>query len=238
MLRSTHQLSAALVLLLLTGCGRGQQGVESAPMPADVPTYEQTANGGVLGEPTAGQRINPGDLLDVVVFDAPEISREVRVTEQGQISLPLLGAVAAAGLTAGELERSLVERLRGRYMVDPQVSVGVTEVRRDPIYVTGEVNRPGAFPIQPGGSMTVLQAVTLGEGLAPMAASRAMIIRTAPGGAKTRIPVNIGGMLAGRDPDVPLQPNDIVFVPRNTGKSVVSGFFGALLRVVTFRGIF
>lgn len=231
MFQKSYRLAAASLLVLATGCGGGRGGVEGDPVPLPLPASQ--------GSPSEGYRIAKGDLLDVVVFDAPELSRPVRVTDQGEISLPLLGTTAAAGLTTGELEARLADGLRGRYMVDPQVTVAVTEVRSDPIYVTGEVNKPGAFPLEAGRGVTVLQAVSLSEGLAPMAAkSRAMIIRTDAAGARLRIPVNLGEVLAGTSPDMPLQPNDIVFVPRSTGRSVLSGVFGALLRVVTFRGVF
>lgn len=231
MSQATLRLAAAALLVLTTACGGSRGAVQGEPVPVDLP-----AAGAEAGD---AYRIAAGDLLDVVVFDAPELSRPVRVTEQGEVSIPLLGATPAAGLTTGELEARLADGLRGRYMVDPQVTIAVTEMRSDPIYVTGEVNKPGAFPLEAGRRITVLQAVTLSEGLAPMAAkSRAMIIRTGEAGTRVRIPVHLGEMLAGTSPDLPLQPNDIVFVPRSTGRSVLSGVFGAILRVVTFRGVF
>jgi polysaccharide biosynthesis/export protein len=193
----------------------------------------------ILGLPAMDHRIGADDLLEITVLEAPEFSRPVRVSERGEISLPLAGIIAAGGLTARELERTIADRLRERYMLDPQVTVEVKEIRSHPIYVMGEVNRPGAFPLGGTQRITVLHAVTLGQGLRPMAAkNRTVIIRTMRGGDRVKIPVNLGEVLAGRASDVTLQSNDIVFVPTNAARSVASGVFTAILRIVTFRAVF
>jgi polysaccharide biosynthesis/export protein len=107
------------------------------------------------------------------------------------------------------------------------------------IYVVGEVRRPGAFPLDRRPGLTVLQAIALGEGLGARAArGRAVIIRTGRSGERTELPVDLGDVLAGRTPDVPLQPRDVVFVPSSAAKSASLGVVDALVRMVTLRAVF
>jgi polysaccharide export outer membrane protein len=107
------------------------------------------------------------------------------------------------------------------------------------IYVVGEVNRPGAFPLERGGGLTVVQAIALGQGLRSMAArGRTMIIRTTAAGERMEIPVDLGDVLAGRALDPRLEEKDIVFVPNSTTRAVALGVVDALVRMVTLRGVF
>src|SRR5216684_4376150 len=109
-------------------------------------------------------RIGPEDVLNINVFEAQELNREVRVSASGEISLPLLGSVRAAGLTPRELEFVLQELLHRTYMKDPHVSVFVHEMQSHPVSVMGAVKRPGVFQIR--GSKTLLEVLSLSEGLA------------------------------------------------------------------------
>jgi polysaccharide biosynthesis/export protein len=188
----------------------------------------------------AGARtIVPRDLLQVTVFGAPELSAEVRVTETGEISLPLLGLMRAGGATPGELEAELVARLRETYMHDPHVSVQVKEEAAQPIYVLGEVNQAGAYRTTDNEPMTILRAVSLARGLKQSAASRGtVVIRTGPTGERVQLPVDLVKVLGGQAPDVVLQVNDVVYVPTNTGRAITLGLINALVRVVTFRTVF
>jgi polysaccharide export outer membrane protein len=122
-------------------------------------------------------RIGPEDVLNVNVFEAQELNREVRVSAGGQISLPLLGSVRAAGLTPRELEFVLQELLHRTYMKDPHVSVFVREVQSHPVSVMGAVRRPGVFQIR--GSKTLLEVLSLAEGLADDAGETVIILRGA-----------------------------------------------------------
>jgi len=122
-------------------------------------------------------RIGPEDVLNINIFQAQELNREVRVTAGGDISLPLIGSVRAAGLTPGELEFVLQELLHRTYMKDPHVSVFVREMQSHPVSVMGAVRRPGEFQIR--GSKTLLEVLSLAEGLADDAGETAIILRGA-----------------------------------------------------------
>ncbi len=122
-------------------------------------------------------RIGPDDVLNINVFEAQELNREVRVSAGGEISLPLLGSVRAAGLTPRELEFVLQELLHRTYMKDPHVSVFVREMQSHPVSVMGAVRRPGVFQIR--GSKTLLEVLSLAEGLADDAGETVIILRGA-----------------------------------------------------------
>ncbi len=122
-------------------------------------------------------RIGPEDVLNINVFEAQELNREVRVSAGGEISLPLLGSVRAAGLTPRELEFVLQELLHRTYMKDPHVSVFVREMQSHPVSVMGAVRRPGVFQIR--GSKTLLEVLSLAEGLADDAGETVIILRGA-----------------------------------------------------------
>jgi polysaccharide biosynthesis/export protein len=121
--------------------------------------------------------IGPEDVLDINVFEAPEMNRDVRVSAGGEISLPLLGAVAAAGFTPRELETALEELLHQKYMKDPHVSVFVRDMQSHPVSVMGAVRKPGIFQIR--GNKTLLEILSLAEGLADDAGEDVIILRRA-----------------------------------------------------------
>jgi polysaccharide biosynthesis/export protein len=122
-------------------------------------------------------RIGSEDVLNINVFEAQELNREVRVSASGEISLPLLGSVRAAGLTPRDLEFVLQELLHRTYMKDPHVSVFVREMQSHPVSVMGAVRRPGVFQIR--GRKTLLEVLSLAEGLADDAGDTVIILRGA-----------------------------------------------------------
>lgn len=129
--------------------------------------------------------IGSEDVLDINVFGAPDLNREVRVSTSGEISLPLIGEVRAAGLTPRELEKVLEALLRPKYINDPHVSVFVHEMQSHAVSVVGAVRKPGVFQIR--GAKTLLEVLSLAEGLADDAGENAVILRGAgqQGGTRT-----------------------------------------------------
>lgn len=111
--------------------------------------------------PTGEYRLGPGDRIRIITFGNEQLTGEFRVSASGDIALPLLGAVRAAGRTPRQLgERVAALLAQSKLFKTPSVSVEIVEYR--PIFVLGEVNRPGQFPYQPG--MTVLTAVAIAGG--------------------------------------------------------------------------
>jgi len=121
-------------------------------------------------------RIGSQDLLEINVFEAPELSRSLRVSANGEISMPLVGALQASGLTAREVENSLEAKLRA-YMNDPHVGVLVTGVESHPISVLGAVTQPGVFQVR--GPKTLLEMLSMAQGLTDDAGDKVLVMRGA-----------------------------------------------------------
>lgn len=107
--------------------------------------------------------IGPDDQLDITVLEAPELNGTPRVSQSGDISLPLIGTVKAAGLTTQELQVVVEELLRRRYIKDPHVTVQVRDVQSHPVAVFGAVKKPGVFQIRD--PKTVIEILSMAEGL-------------------------------------------------------------------------
>jgi polysaccharide biosynthesis/export protein len=133
--------------------------------------------------PTApgAYHLGPGDQIRIITLGEERVTGEFRVNDSGEIALPLLGSVHAAGLTTAELERVISQDLvKAQLIRDPSVSVEVIAYR--PIFVLGEVNKPGQYPYQPG--MTVVTAVAVAGGFTYRAVEdRASIVRDIGGKA-------------------------------------------------------
>jgi len=157
--------------------------------------------------------IGVGDLLEIEVYNEPDLTKEVRVLTDGKISLPLLGQIMAAGQTVQDLQDKVRELLAAKYLVSPQVTVFVKEFSS--IFVFGEVKSPGSFPLT--GKMTVFEAITYAGGFTDVAnPSKVKVIRM-EGDQQTSFEVNISNLTkqGSRDNDPDLQANDRVIVPRS-----------------------
>jgi polysaccharide biosynthesis/export protein len=126
-------------------------------------------------------RLGAGDQVRIITFSDEQLTGDFRVNDSGNIALPLLGPVKAAGLTTAQLEGEVADTLRKKNLYrDPSVAVEVISYR--PVFVLGEVNKPGQYPYQPG--MTVVTAVAVAGGFTYRAIDdRASIVRTAGGKA-------------------------------------------------------
>jgi len=160
----------------------------------------------------ADYKIGPQDVLRIDVWKEPDISRTIPVRPDGKISLPLLNDVQAAGLTPMELAASLREGL-SKYLTGPQVTVTVTEINSRRIYITGEVNHPGAFPLLP--NMTVLQALSGAGGFTQFAKPKNIYILRSEDGKQVKHPFNYREVVKGNlaEQNVLLQSGDVIVVP-------------------------
>src|SRR3990172_8557191 len=133
-------------------------------------------------------RIGPEDLIEISVFEVPELSRTVRVSASGDISLPLIGTMKAAGFSPGELEQAITASLRQSYVKDPQVSVFLKEYRSDPVSVVGAVKIPGLFQIQTQKTLIELLAMAQGLSESPrMLPGRTIVVTHKPGRGGNRV---------------------------------------------------
>ena len=124
-------------------------------------------------------KIGSEDLLEISVFEDEKLNKTVRVSSQGNISLPLLGVIRVKGLTAGELEREIVDLLSEKYFQDPHVSVFIKEFRSQRLSVIGAVEKPGVFEVS--GEKTILDMLGMAGGLKQEAGQLLFLIRPPQG---------------------------------------------------------
>lgn len=160
----------------------------------------------------AEYKIGPQDLLRIDVWKEAEISRTVPVRPDGKISLPLLNDMQAAGLTPMQLSAAIAEGLK-KYVQNPQVTVSVAEINSRRVYVTGEVTKPGAFPLLP--DMTVLQALSGSGGFTQFAKLKGIYVLRMENGKQVKHPFNYKDVVSGKaaEQNILLQPGDVVVVP-------------------------
>lgn len=172
---------------------------------ADIPQEQKTA--ATPGEYTVGE----GDLLRINVWKEAEISQNVAVRPDGNISLPLVSEVRVAGLTPRQIQELITEKLKS-VLTNPQVTVTVTEVRSKMVYITGEVGKPGAYAVV--APTNVLQLIARAGGLTQFANRKDIYILR--GGDRTsRMRFNYKEVVKGKNAEqnLILQPGDTVVVP-------------------------
>ncbi|MFH0813617.1 MAG: polysaccharide biosynthesis/export family protein [Pseudomonadota bacterium] len=173
-------------------------------------------------------QIGPEDILEIVVWDHKDLNREVCVTREGEFSYPLIGTVHADGLTIAQLEKDIKDRLSGRYIVNPQVTVSVKEYKSKRVFVLGEVGGsgkgPGAYPLR--GKTTLMEVLTMAGGPTKDAGTEVTVIRPKnikegpvplekAGKEDEVIKVNLRKLLEGdTSQNIYLEPNDTIYVSK------------------------
>jgi len=155
--------------------------------------------------------IGANDNLHISVWKEPDLTTSLPVRPDGKISLPLLNDVLAAGLTPMQLADSITEKLK-KYIADPRVTVVVTAMNSQRIYVVGEVTHTGAMPLFP--NMTVLQALS-SAGFTQFANLKGIYVLRTQNGKQTKLPFNYKEVVKGRNTqqNIVLKPGDQVVVP-------------------------
>ncbi len=208
-------LGLALVLFLTACSGGGQRTAQQpypaasgAPAPAATPAFTSIAQ---APRPVVF-RFGLGDELELGVWQEDDLSGTQRVLPDGTISPALVGTVHVVGRTIDET-REILRRRYLEYLKDPQVSVKVTAIHSDRIFVLGEVNEAQAVEMK--GPTTLLSAIAQADGFNEETAEkkRVQLIRTGPDGRPGLTCIDTCLLLSGRSPDIPLQRGDVVFVP-------------------------
>jgi len=157
--------------------------------------------------------IGKGDLLEIVVWNEPELSRQVMVRMDGRISIPLADDVMAAGKTPMELKQTVTERL-AKFIEAPEVTVIVQNQFNKPhYYVLGEVGQQGEFELEK--DLTLLQALAKADGFTEWANKRNLLLLRKSNGKEQRIDINYRDILSGSAPgqNLKIQPGDTLVVP-------------------------
>ncbi len=199
-------LVLSLSILLLATAAAGQQEANKAKSVAITP-----ANSGQSTTDDPNYVIAPQDVLDVSVWKEPDLTRAVPVRPDGKISLPLLNDVQAAGLTPEQLAKEITNGLR-KFVNEPQVTIVVSQINSQRIYILGEVNRPGAYPLLP--QMTILQGLSSAGGFTIFANVKNVYVLRTENGKQQKYPFNYKDALAGKhlEQNIPLKSGDTIVV--------------------------
>ena len=192
------------------------------------PSAGASASGALPGD---GYRVGPRDILDVTVFDVPELSATVLVSDNGTIQLPLLGEIPAAGKTPQQLQADLTTRLGVDYLQNPQVTVSVKEFNSRSVILTGEVKSPGVYPLK--GKTSLLELIAAAGGFAEGSDSTVLVLRKR-GGKQQAAKFDVSTIETGRAKDPTMRAGDKVVA----GSSMIKKSFGAFLKALPIAGAF
>ena len=153
------------------------------------------------------------DEIELRVYGEDELAGKYQVQDDGSIEIPLVGKIPAQGSTQTQLTESVRARLLAGYLKQPQVTVVVTHRQLREVSVLGQVNAPGRIPFVD--ALTLVQAISAACGFTSSAQARKLeITRRGPAGL-TNFDVSVHAITRGLREDVPLQPEDIIFVPQS-----------------------
>lgn len=238
--RPLGPVAVVLVAVLLTGCGASSNSGTSSFAPEQQLTGgSRTATGPnspvasatLVSTSTGAYRIGPQDVLDISVFQVPELSKSVQVAETGTINLPLVGEVAVAGKTAQQVERDLTARLGAEYLQNPQVTVAVKDYNSQSLTISGAVNKPGLYPMR--GKVTLMQAIAMAGDLEAASDSSVLILRE-KNGKRQAARFDVSAIQKGQAADPTLEGGDQIVA----GTSAIKKGFGAILKVLPIAGAF
>jgi polysaccharide biosynthesis/export protein len=221
----------------------GQPTAVPAALPASAATAEE-------------YRVGPNDVLEITVYREPDLSKRLRVTEEGSLSFPLIGHAPVAGSTPQEIEAMLAHRLAQGYLVKPQVSVQVAEYQSQQVFVLGAVQSPGQFPLR--GQTTLLEMISRAGGLSHnggqsqfLVVMRGHMPRATPARDIQTLRIDLEQLLDRGDLtlNVPLQGQDVIYVPqaaavfvfgevKNPGPIALAGKSMTLMEAISKAGSF
>ena len=160
----------------------------------------------------AGYTVKPGDVLEISVWKEPDLQRTVLVRPDGAFSFPLVGEIDARGKSVSELNKLVADRV-SKYIADAVVTVSLTEVKGNKIFVIGQVNKPGEFIVNP--SVNVMQALSMAGGVTAFAATNDIKILRRSGTTQQALPFQYGDVVRGKslNQNIDLTSGDIVVVP-------------------------
>lgn len=178
-----------------------------------VPVQPSFAQSKPLESRNPTYRIGPRDLIEVRVFETQELNGSLRVSENGEITLPLIGNVKIAGLTEGEAAQRIKGILEEKALQRASVSVQVLEYRSKPISVVGAVRQPGNLAF--AGRWTLLEALTAAGGLSDTHGAFIHVLRRAENGLSDQVSIRTDELLVRADPrvNIPIYPGDLINVP-------------------------
>jgi polysaccharide biosynthesis/export protein len=203
----------SLISIVLLTCGVANAAAQQS---GRVSAQIAPASGGATTlspVPPPGYVIGPADVLSIVFWRDKEMSADVIVRPDGRISLPVIGEIAAAGYTPEQL-RTRITEAAGKYLEEPDATVGVKEIKSRNVFITGNVAKPAGYPLN--AEMTVLQLIAVAGGLLEYADSKNIVVIQTEGGRQQYRKFNYKDVVRQQKhaaQNIVLKPGDTVVVP-------------------------
>ena len=201
------------ICLACSAVSTGAFAQAAAPATKQPPPAAAAAPGAPAGVSLpSGYVIGPEDQLSIVYWREKDLSADVVVRPDGLISLPLLNDVSASGLTPEQL-RAAITQGASKFVEEPTVSVVVKAINSRKVFITGQVAKPGPFPL--GGPMTVLQLIAMAGGVAEYANKSEIVVIRNENGKQSTFPFNYDQVIKRKSltQNIELKPGDTVIVP-------------------------
>jgi polysaccharide biosynthesis/export protein len=176
--------------------------------------------------------LGPGDSVRITVFRYPDLTTEARLSEEGKLTMPLVGELALTGMSPDDAGKHIAERLKqGKFLVNPQVTVAVLQTRSRQVSVLGLVSRPGRYALE-GESARLTDLIALAGGLQPTAADTVTVVQNRDGKTE-KLEVDLPLLMQGGDPgkNIEVQNGDTIFVHR----APVFYIYGEIQRAGAYR---
>lgn len=222
--RSTRLVLAAI--FALAGCASNRPDIPYSPAGFTAPDQPRAI------ETTQVRRLAPLDVVSVAVFQAPEVSGDRRIDDQGNIVMPLVGSVTAQGRTPEELATTLRAEL-SEYYIRPDIVVTLKESPTSQVTVDGSVGAPGVYSVV--GPITLMQAVALARGATEDANLRRVVVFRSVGGQRMAAAFDLQAIRNAAAADPTIYSADVIVVDGNRTRRVLRDLFTALPLIALFR---
>ncbi|MDD5200146.1 MAG: polysaccharide export protein [Terrimicrobiaceae bacterium] len=176
------------------------------------PVVEKKITGLSVASRTSNYRIGPNDLVRMDVFQEPDMQTEQRVAQDGTINIALVGRVGIAGLTVEDASKAIADKLRGGFLVNPQLTISVIEYAPRRFSVLGQVNKPGSFDIPGEEIVTLPTAIAMAEGNTRIGNLRQVLVTRNRGGEIYDIKVNL---MTPQGRQFVIEKGDMIMVPES-----------------------
>ncbi|QIG79548.1 polysaccharide biosynthesis/export family protein [Stakelama tenebrarum] len=229
-------VSLALLAAALSGCAssnavsRGETTAAVATQALPEPDLRV-----ISGRAQEAYYIGTSDKLDITVVDLPELTKETMVDPSGAINLPYVGRVMVAGHTPEEVRGEIRQRLGSSVMVDPDVTVAVSEAVSQTVTIEGAVSRPGIYPI--AGESSLLRAMAMARGANAVANERLVVVFRTIDGQRMAAAFDLHRIREGTMEDPAIFGHDVIVVERSRGKVLLRDIIGTLPIVGAFTRI-
>lgn len=160
--------------------------------------------------------LRPKDVISVTVYGEPDLTIQDRLVSDGTIMMPLVGRIKVGGKTSVGAAEAIRGALAADYLVNPQVSVSITEAARENFTVIGKVTAPGSYPLPPGGRLSLLEAIGMAGGFAPSASPGRITVKRKEGSSETILKVDGKSQVnSTREQSFEIRPGDVINVPQS-----------------------